>query len=94
MKVQQAGGHLDQMMRQTRAHHVQLSVMADMKANGLMTIAALMLTFSAPFIVREEFRFAVLALMISCLATIVLAVFAVMPGIPLRVRKLPAPDLR
>jgi len=53
-----------------------------------------MLTFSAPFIVREEFRFAVLALMISCLATIVLAVFAVMPGTSLRVRKSPAPDLR
>ena len=94
MKIQQAGSHLDHMLRQTRIHHVQLSVMADMKANGLMTIAAIMLTFSAPFVVREQFRFAVIALMISCLLTIVLATFAVMPGTPLRIRKTAQPDIQ
>jgi Family of unknown function (DUF5706) len=87
MKIQQAGSHLDHMLRQTRIHHVQLSMMADLKANGLMTIAAIMLTFSAPFIVREQFRSAVIALMISSLLTIVLATFAVMPGTPLRIKK-------
>lgn len=94
MKIQQAGSHLDHMLRQTRMHHMQLSVMADLKANGLMTIAAIMLTFSAPFIVREQFQFAVLALMLSCLLTIVLATFAVMPGTPLRIRKSAPPHLR
>lgn len=74
-------------------HHIQLSVMADMKANGLMTIAGLMLTFSAPFIVREQFRSAVIALMISSLLTIVLATFAVMPGTPLRIKKAALPDV-
>lgn len=64
------------MLRQTRIHHVQLSVMADLKANGLMTIAAIMLTFSAPFIVREQFRLAASALMIPSLLTILLAIFA------------------
>jgi hypothetical protein len=93
MKIQQAGSHLDHMLRQTRIHHVQLSVMADMKANGLMTIAGLMLTFSAPFIVREQFRFAVVALMISSLLTIVLATFAVMPGTPFRIKKKARPDV-
>lgn len=29
MKINNPGGHLDQMLRQTRAHHVQLSSMAD-----------------------------------------------------------------
>lgn len=82
------------MLRQTRIHHVQLSVMADLKANGLMTIAAIMLTFSAPFIVREQFRLAVIALMISSLLTIVLATFAVMPGTPLRIKKATLPDVR
>lgn len=67
--------------------------MADMKANGLMTLAGLMLTFSAPFIVREQFRSAVIALMISSLLTIVLTTFAVMPGTPLRIRKTAFPDL-
>ncbi|HWL92829.1 MAG TPA: Pycsar system effector family protein, partial [Phycisphaerae bacterium] len=90
---QQAGSHLDHMLRQTRIHHVQLSVMADLKANGLMTIAAIMLTFSSPFIVREQFRMAVIALMISSLLTIVLATFAVMPGTPLRIKKT-LPDVR
>jgi hypothetical protein len=94
MKVEQAGGHLDQMLRQTRVHHVQLSMMADVKANGLMTIAAVMLTFSAPFIVREQFRLAVITLMISCLVTILLATWAIMPATPLRIRKSARPDLR
>lgn len=82
------------MLRQTRMHHIQLSTMADVKANGLMTISAIMLTFSAPFVVREQFRLAVLALIISCLLTIVLATFAVMPGTPLRLKKSPPPDLQ
>jgi hypothetical protein len=93
MKIQQTGSHLDHMLRQTRMHHVQLSVMADLKANGLMTISAIMMTFSAPFIVREQFKFAVIAIMISCLATIVLATLAVMPGTPLRIRKIANPDV-
>ena len=80
MKIQQAGSHLDHMLRQTRIHHVQLSTMADLKANGLTTISAIMLTFSAPFITRDDFRLAVVALMASCLLTILLATFAVMPG--------------
>ncbi len=94
MKIQQTGSHLDHMLRQTRNHHVQLSMMADMKANGLMTISAIMMTFSAPFIIREQFRSAVIALMISSLLTIVLATFAVMPGTPLWIRKTAEPDVR
>jgi hypothetical protein len=93
MKILQPGSHLDHMLRQTRIHHVQLSAMADVKANGLMTISAIMLTFSAPFIVREQFRFAVIALMISSLLTIMLAIFAVMPGTPLGIRKTARPDI-
>ncbi|CAN5782941.1 hypothetical protein BH20VER1_BH20VER1_05180 [soil metagenome] len=93
MKIQQAGSHLDHMLRQTRIHHVQLSMMADVKANGLMMIAAIMLTFSAPFIVREQFRYAVIALIVFCLLTIVLATLAVMPARFSR-RKEPAPANR
>lgn len=61
--------------------------MADLKANGLMTISAIMLTFSAPFVAREQFKAAVIVLMISSLATIVLAIITVLPGPPLRLRK-------
>lgn len=61
-------------------HHIQLSVMADVKANALMTISAVMLTFSAPFIRSTPFTSAVIMIMVSSLTTIVLAIFAVMPG--------------
>src|SRR6187455_2150273 len=94
MKIHEAGGHLDQMMRQTRAHHVQLSVMGDLKANALMTIAAVLLTFSAAFVVREQFRAAVIVLMCSCLVTILLATFAVMPGTPLQIKRRKSADQR
>lgn len=94
MRIQQAGAHLDHMLRQTRMHHVQLSVMADVKANALMTIAAVMLTFSAPFIAREQFRSAVIVLMIFSVATIVLSMFAVMPSTPLRIGKFAPADAR
>jgi len=87
MKIVQAGAHLDHLLRQTRMHHMQLSMMADLKANGLMTIAAVMLTFSAPLVTRPHFEAAVMVLMATCLATIMLAIFTVMPGAPLRVHK-------
>ncbi len=87
MNIKQPGSHLDHMLRQTRMHHVQLSQMADIKANALMTIAAVMLTFSAPFIAREQFKHSVIILMAFSLATIVLAMFAVMPGTAVRIKK-------
>ncbi|HEV7406507.1 MAG TPA: Pycsar system effector family protein [Chthoniobacteraceae bacterium] len=93
MKIQQPGAHLDHMLRQTRMHHMQLSVMADLKANALMTISAVMLTFSAPFIAREQFKHAVIVLMIFSLSTIVLAMFAVMPSTPIRIRKFEPADV-
>jgi hypothetical protein len=82
MNIQHAGAHLDHMVRQTRMHHAQLSIMADTKANGLMTIAAVMLTFSAPFLSHDEFKLPVMMLMLFCLATIILAIFTVLPAAP------------
>jgi hypothetical protein len=94
MKVSQAGSHLDHMLRQTRVHHVQLSVMADLKANALMTMAAVMLTFSSPFIAKEQFTNAVIVLMVFSLVTIALAMLAVIPGTPMRIKKFEAADSR
>lgn len=79
MKVHQAGAHLDHMLRQTRIHHVQLSSMADIKANMLLTLAAVVLTLAAPQTVRPELRWPAVVLITFCLATIILAVYAVMP---------------
>jgi hypothetical protein len=67
--------------------------MGDLKANALMTIAAVLLTFSAAFVVREKFQAAVIVLMCFCMVTILLATFAVMPGTPLHVRRRKSSDL-
>ena len=45
MNVLQSGNHIDHLLRQTRMHHVQLSSMADVKANMMLTLASLVITF-------------------------------------------------
>ena len=84
MKIHQPGSHLDHMLRQTRMHHVQLSSMADLKANMLLTLAALVVTIVAPQAMKVELRWPALVLMLFCILTIVLAIYAVMPKMPLR----------
>jgi hypothetical protein len=79
MTIHQPGAHLDHMLRQTRIHHVQLSTMADIKANMLLTVASLVATLAAPNLMVPILRWPVLVLMLFCLLTIVLAIYAVMP---------------
>ena len=54
MEVSGTGSHLDHFIRQTRVHHVQLSQMADVKANMMLTISALMITFSIGHLSEDE----------------------------------------
>jgi hypothetical protein len=91
MNIKQAGAHLDHMLRQTRMHHMQLSTMADAKANALMTMSSVITTFSASFVMRENFQAAVIVLISFCLLTILLATFAVMPSTPIRIKRGEAP---
>lgn len=84
MKIHNPGGHLDQMLRQTRAHHVQLSSMADLKANMLMTMSSLVITLSVPHTFTGGYRWPFMVMILFCLFTILLAVYAVMPKLPLR----------
>lgn len=74
-----AGAHIDQLLRQTRMHHVQLSVMADLKANMLLTIASVVITLSVPQLLQGRFVSAFSVLVAACLATILLAAYATMP---------------
>jgi hypothetical protein len=87
MKINQAGAHLDHMLRQTRMHHMQLSAMADAKANALMTMSSVITTFSASFVMKPTFQPAVIVLISFCLLTILLATFSVMPTTPLRIKR-------
>lgn len=79
MNIPDASGHLDQMLRQTRQHHVQLSAMADVKANILLTLSSLIITFGIGYLSDPVLRWPVLVLILFCLATIVSAAYAVMP---------------
>ncbi len=78
MEVSGTGSHLDHFIRQTRVHHMQLSSMADVKANMMLTISALVITFSIGHLSDPYLRWPVLVLIVSCLATIVSAAYAVM----------------
>ncbi|RMF08702.1 MAG: hypothetical protein D6762_05055 [Candidatus Neomarinimicrobiota bacterium] len=82
MKIKVPSVHLDHMLKQTRNHHAQLSQMADVKANMLLTIASVVITISVPHLVDPNLRWAALVLILFCLATIVLSTYAVMPKIP------------
>jgi len=94
MKVNQAGGHLDQMMRQTRQHHVQLSAMADLKANMLLTMSSVIVTLTASHLDKPHFRIAGLTLIAFCLATMGLAAFVAMPKLPSPPKPGTRPDIQ
>ena len=94
MKINQPGSHLDHMLRQTRMHHVQLSAMADMKANMLLSLSAVVITLCAPHVVKPDFNWPFLVLIVFCLATVVLAAYAVMPKLPLSRKRQPPPEVQ
>ena len=82
MNIQQPGGHLDQMMRQTRANLIQLSTMADMKSSMLLTLSSVVLTLAGRYVADPDFGAAVVVLGGCCLLTIALATYAAMPKVP------------
>ncbi|MBL9215957.1 MAG: hypothetical protein JNG83_10820 [Opitutaceae bacterium] len=82
MKIAAPANHLDQLLRQTRMHHVQLSSMADLKANMLLTMASIVVTLAAPQAMKAGSQWSLLVLIGFSLITIVLAAYAVMPKVP------------
>ncbi len=93
MKVTTPGAHLDHMIRQTRNHHVQLSSMADLKANILMTLASVVITLSIRYVSDPQLKWTTFVLMGFCLLTIVLAAYAVMPKISVNFDQEDEPDV-
>ena len=87
MEIKQRGSHLDHLVRQTRMHHTQLSSMADMKANMLLTMASVVITLSVRYIAEPHLKWATIILIVFCLMTIGLATYAVMPKIPFLVKR-------
>lgn len=81
MNVPQAGNHLDQLVRQTRAHHVALSAAADAKAAMLMTLAAIVIPLTLRLLDSEKLWLAAIVLIFSCALTAILAAYSAMPKI-------------
>lgn len=89
MEFPEPGPHLDQALRQTRQHHVELSAMADAKANMLITLASLVIAFSTATIIyisdREPLiHLPLVTLIFFCFGTIFTAAYASMPKVDLQ----------
>jgi hypothetical protein len=93
MKVENPGSFLDHFIRQTRIHHVQLSGMADVKANMMLTVASVVLTFTVGYLADPTFQWAALTLILFCFASIVAAIYSAMPRVQLPSKKRPKPDV-
>jgi Family of unknown function (DUF5706) len=89
--TKQHGSYADHLMRATQFHHVQLSSMADVKANMLLTMSSVILTLCLPQVLKNVHLWPLYILISFCLLTICLATYAVMPKLP--PAKLPAPDV-
>jgi pycsar effector protein len=70
---------VDNLLRTVQQHHVQLSVMADMKANILITISSILLTIALARADDPHLRPGLLTLAAACLISLVLAIIAVVP---------------
>ena len=79
MEILQPAAHLDQMIRQTRSHHVALSLMADNKANMMLTISALLVPLSIRFLYDPKTQLAAMTMIAFSILTVLLAAYAAMP---------------
>lgn len=84
MHIREPGAHFDQLLRQTRWHHVQLSTIADLKANMMLTVPALLITLTTRYVADAFFKWAALTFIGFCLLTIALAAYAAMPKLNLK----------
>ncbi len=81
-KLEKTGSYNDHLMRAAQFHLVQLSTMADMKANMLLTMSSVVISLTLPQLFKNAHQWPLLILVGSCLLTICLAAYAVMPKLP------------
>lgn len=72
-------GAIGYMLRTTQQHHVQLSLMADQKANIMIASASILLTFSFANFKQQNLFWGFLALFIFSFGALILAILAVTP---------------
>ena len=69
----------DNMLRTAQQHHVQLSMMADMKANIIITVSSIVLTLTLGRVNDPELRYSAITLLVFTLLALLLALLAVLP---------------
>lgn len=69
----------DHLLRMVQQHHVQLSMMADTKANIIITVSSIVLTLALGRATNPEYRVAMGVLAVFTLIALLLAVLAVLP---------------
>jgi hypothetical protein len=94
MKINTPGNEINYLLQQTRVHHMQLSTMADLKANMLLTMASIVVTLAAPQVMKAGSQWPLLVLIGFSLATILLAAYAVMPKVAFSDQHPSAVDVR
>ena len=94
MKIHNPGNEINYLLQQTRVHHMQLSSMADLKANMLLTMASIVVTLAAPQAMKAGSQLPLLVLIGFSLLTILLAAYAVMPKLPFISHHATVPEMR
>lgn len=86
-------GSSDHLLRLLQQHHVQLSTMADTKANIIITVSSIVLTLALGRINDPDLRLGLLVLGVFSLIALLLAILAVLPKFR-RAKRLegPVPD--
>jgi hypothetical protein len=72
-------GQLDSLIQQTRDQQIQLSAMADNKAGMLLAAAALVIPLTVQHLADPSLRWPAVVIIATCIVTIALATFSVMP---------------
>ena len=72
-------GSADHLLRLLQQHHVQLSTMADTKANIIITVASIVLTLALGRVKDGELSFGLMVLATFTMLALLLAILAVLP---------------
>ena len=68
----------------TRANHIKLSYMADIKANMILTVSSLMIPLSLHYLKEPHFVWAAATMIFFCIVTVITAAVAAMPKVRLK----------
>ena len=69
----------DVILRTAQQHHVQLSAMADVKANIIITVSSIVLTLTLSRVNDPSFRLSAITLTVFTLLALLVAILAVLP---------------